>query len=541
MVMVTEIKNIQIMKNMFKNYLIIALLMAMIGGVVSCKKGEEFGEAPRLFRPVIKGDLVSPSNYIEASWQKMTGVKGYIAQISRDTFKTIDRSVNIDSNKIIFEDLLWEQLYQVQIIAVAPDSSKNSKPSFLGAIKTPRFPTIVVDAQLADVGSKSILFKWRNEGDAVTTVKVLSVANNTVVQTINLTTTDISNAYLLVAALLPETAYKIELYSGTKFRGANNYTTKAVPSGVIVDLTAIADKPTVLADTILKVPSGATIILRRGMEYSMPSINLSKPVTIISGENQLVPAQAVIFFNTGSNFAFAANASIDYITFTDVVIRTNDAAGKYVFNPNSAGNIGAITFESCRIENARGVARFRGALTINSLIFNNCLIDSIGGYGILTVDDAASKVKNVTISNSTISRAEVLLVGKSAAESVKINNSTFFRSPIGAKFMVDYNGVAIGTLDFTNNIFGPGKATAATPPVIAVNSFRLSSGTVSGSNNFTTSDFLWSAGALQIPGMTAYTKTASDIFISPATRNFTIKDGGFGGKSTAGDPRWRLK
>src|SRR5690349_18495080 len=98
MVMVTEIKNIQIMKNMFKNYLVIALLMATISGIVSCKKGEELGEAPRLFRPVIKGDLLAPSNYIEASWQKMTGVKGYIAQISRDTFKTIDRSINIDSN-----------------------------------------------------------------------------------------------------------------------------------------------------------------------------------------------------------------------------------------------------------------------------------------------------------------------------------------------------------------------------------------------------------------------------------------------------------
>lgn len=539
--MVTEIKNIQIMKNMFKNYRVIALLMVMISGMASCKKGEDLGEAPRLFRPVIKGDLIAPSNYIEASWQKMSGVKGYIAQISRDTFKTIDRSVQIDSNKVVFENLLWEQLYQVQIIAAAPDSSKNSKPSFLGEIKTPRFPTIVIDQRLADVGAKSILFRWRNEGEAVTTVKVVTVSNNTVVQTINLSATDISNAYLLVAALLPETAYKIELYSGAKFRGANNYTTKAVPSGVIIDLTAIANRPTVLADTILKVPSGATIVLRRGMVYSMPSINLSKPVTIISGEDQLTPAQAVIFFNTGSNFNFAANASIDYIIFNDVVIRTNDAAGKYAFNPNSAGNIGAITFESCRIENMRGIARFRGALTINSFSFNNCLIDSIGGYGILTVDDVNTRVKNITISNSTVSRADVMIASKSAVESININNSTFYRIPLGGRYMMDYNNVVIGTLDFSNNILAPGKATTATPPVTAINSFRASSVSVTGSNNFTTSDFLWSAGASPFPGVTAYTKTAADIFVSPVARDFTIKDGGFGGRNSAGDPRWRLK
>ncbi len=515
--------------------------MALIGGITSCKKSEELEEAPRLFRPVIKGALLAPSNYIEASWQQMTGVQGYIAQISRDTFKTIDRSVQIDSNKIVFEELLWEQSYQIQIIAVAADTTKNSKPSFLGEIKTPRFPTIVVDPVLADVGAKSILFKWRNEGQAVTTVKVVTVGNNTVVQTLNLSATDISNAYLLVAGLLPETAYKIELYSGAKFRGANNYTTKAVPSGVVIDLTAITDRPTVLSDTILKVPSGATIILRRGMEYSMASINLNKPLTIMSGENQLNPSQAIIFFNTGSNFNFAANASIDYINFNDVVIRTSDAAGKYVFNPNSAGNIGAITFESCRLENMRGVARFRGALTINNLTFNNCLIDSIGGYGILTVDDANTKVKNITISNSTVSRADVMLSSKSAAESININNSTFYRAPATGKYMVNYKDVEITMMDFSNNILGPGKGNTSTPPVVSINGYLKSGGTVNGSNNFTTSDFVWSNADTQFPGTTAYSKTAGDIFTSPATGNFSIKDGGFTGRDSAGDPRWRLK
>lgn len=517
----------------------IIALMAIIGGIASCKK-EDLGEAPRLFRPVIKGSLLAPSNYIEASWQKMSSVNGYIAQISRDSFKTIDRSVPVDSNQVIFEELLWEQLYQIQVIAVAADTSKNSEPSFLGEIKTPRFPTIVSNSKSADVGAKSILFKWRNEGQAVTTVKVVSVSDGTVVQTINLSATDISNAYLLVTGLLPETAYKIELYSGARIRGANNYITKAVPSGVIVDLTAITDRPTVLADTILKVPSGATIVLKRGMVYSMPSINLSKPVTMMSGEDQLTPGQAVIFFNTGSNFNFASDANIDYITFNDVVIRSNDAANKYTFNPNSSGNIGAITFESCRIENMRGIARFRGALTINSITFNNCLIDSIGGYGIITVDDAKTKVKSITLSNSTVSRADVMFTSKSAADNIDINNCTFFRSLATGKFMVNYAKLAITMMDFSNNIIGPGKANTATPPVWSIDGYIRSSGTLNGSNNFATSDVTWTNADTQFPGITPYTKSAADIFVSPGTRNFQIKDLGFTGKDSAGDPRWRL-
>ena len=45
----------------------------------------------------------------------------------------------------------------------------------------------------------------------------------------------------------------------------------------------------------------------------------------------------------------------------------------------------------------------------------------------------------------------------------------------------------------------------------------------------------------QLTGLTSYTKTTAELFTDPAKGDFTYKDTGFAGKSTAGDPRWRTK
>jgi hypothetical protein len=519
---------------------ITGVLMLMIV-FSSCKKEDDLGEAPRLFRPTMKGDLASSGNFIEASWQKVKNASSYTIQISRDTFKTIDLSIEVDSNVALIEELRWEQLYQVQVKANAADSAKNSKFGILGAIKTPRFPTIVIDPQLSDVGITSVLFKWRTEGKPVTRVKVVSMPQETVLKEIVLSTTDISNSYLLIEELPAETSLKVELYSGNEFRGDNRYITKAPLSGDIIDLTGITGRPTILADTLGIIPSGATVLLKRGETYSMSTVVLSKPVTIMSGENPLNPTKAIIFFDSGSNFNLPSGANIDFIRFTDVHLRSNDGAGKYVFNPNTSGNVGEIMFESCLIETFRGVARFRGALTVNTFSINNSVIDSIGGYGIVNVDDVNTRVNNISITNSTISRADVILASRSAAKSVIINNSTFFRAPLGGKYIVDHATITDG-IQFNNNIFGPGRGTAATVPVTAIHGYKIATVTAYTANNFGTSDFTWAnATTSGFTNFTIYTKPSTDVFLSPLTRDFAIKDNSFSGKSTAGDPRWRIQ
>ncbi|MBK8090216.1 MAG: hypothetical protein IPK31_21230 [Chitinophagaceae bacterium] len=48
---------------------IIYISMVAILVIAACKKVEDPGEAPRLFRPVLKEALASEGNWIKASWQ----------------------------------------------------------------------------------------------------------------------------------------------------------------------------------------------------------------------------------------------------------------------------------------------------------------------------------------------------------------------------------------------------------------------------------------------------------------------------------------
>ncbi|HTH31591.1 MAG TPA: hypothetical protein VL946_09575, partial [Lacibacter sp.] len=71
--------------------------LATILVLIACKKIDDPGEAPRLFRPVLKEALESNGNWIKTSWQAVAGSASYTAEISTDTFKTVAASVKIDT------------------------------------------------------------------------------------------------------------------------------------------------------------------------------------------------------------------------------------------------------------------------------------------------------------------------------------------------------------------------------------------------------------------------------------------------------------
>ena len=519
----------------------------------SCKKNEwepELdGEAPRLFRPVQKGTMEALGNYIEIAWYQNTQTNKYNVELSVDSFKTVSKSVEvIDTTAISIPDLLWDSLYQVRVIAVHPvDPAKNSRPADFGQFKTPRFPTIVESPVSSDVSRTSILFKWRNEGNPVTEVRLVNPVDDAIISTTPLTAADITNAYVLIEGLTPATSYRIELYSGTEFRGENTYTTKEQLSGVVVDLQGFAPSDVNLKTIVDTISAGGTIVLKRGANYEPASApSFSKSITIMSGDDPLVPEKAKIGMVAVSNFGVAANANIAALTFIDLELYTNDAAGKYLFNPSGiTANIEEMIFDNCIIHDMRGTARFRNDITVGQITINNSIVYNVGGYGVITVDDAIAKVNNFTFTNSTLYNADKLFTSKNnSSGKVIINSSTFYNAILSANFIIDYTSTSLGAaggIDFMNVVLGRAKGTNATPPVYDIKGIRANPTTlVTSSNNFTTSDFTWrSDAAALMPETTPYTKTSADIFTDVDNADFTIKDGGFPGKATAGDPRWR--
>ena len=508
--------------------------------LAACKKTETL-EPVRLFRPVLKEALVSNGNWIGASWQPISGAVTYTAQVSRDTFRTVIATATIDTNVYVFQNLDWDKLYQVRVRANAADTAFNSRFSDLGAIRTPRFPTILNTPTSAEVTEEAVKVSWTTSGAAVTSIKILKGSDSSLVTTVTLTPTDVTNQYRIISGLAASTSYIIFLYSGTSVRGWADFVTLAPLTGNLIDLRSITGRPSVLADTIPIIASGSTVILKRGETYNIASaMSLSKSIMLISGSDLLVPVQAVV--SMPANFNIVSGATIDSLVFKDVTLRGTDYASKYVFNINQACTIGKISFISCKAEFFRGIVRTQAqpAMITNYLV-DNCIIDSVAGYGIITIDVATSKCDNITIRNSTFYKVEKIVTSRNNSVSVTIENCTVNEAPLGnSAYYVDYstsptNNVTNG-ININNCIFGVGKNNAGNAGTRGVRANAAT--TVNASNNYRTADQI-SLGN-DVPNIVTDTRTVPQLFQDAANGNFKIIATGFPGRSTSGDPRWRI-
>ena len=516
-----------------------ACLLILILG--ACKKTETLEEV-RLFRPVTKDALLSEGNWIKASWHPIKEAQSYTAQLSRDTFRTIIKSVTLDTNVYMFDNLDWDKLYQVQVRANATDTVFNSGMSNLGSIKTARFPTILNIPGPSELTDEAVKVSWTNGGAAVTSIKILKASDSSVVTTEALTPTDVTNQYKIISGLSSATAYIIFLYSGTSVRGWADFTTNAPLSGIIIDLRGIIGRPSVLVDTIPIIPSGSTVLLKRGQTYNVPTaLGLSKAITITSGDDLAVPEPANIYIT--SNFNFTAGSVIDYIDFKNVSLKSDSYDSRYVFNTTASATVGRISFENCKVEIFRGVVRLQsGTTTVSNFVIKNCIVDSVKDYAVLTAGVATTKVDNISITNSTFYKLVKFISSTTAgstSSSVLIENCTFNEAPQGggSNYLIDYNtnNVTNG-IQIRNCILGMAKYGGASMQVRGV---RYNTGsTADGTGSYGTSDYLVSANPIQ--NITPYARPSTDIFTDPFNGNFKIKDTNFPGKSNSGDPRWRL-
>jgi hypothetical protein len=518
---------------------IIAILLISL--MAACKKVDDLGEAPRLFRPVVKDALESNGNWVKASWQPITGSSSYTAEISVDSFRTVIARAQIDSSTHIFQNLQWEKLYQVRVRANAQDTSRSSKFAELGQIRTARFPSILNIPTLAEINDNSVKVSWATEGSAVTQVKILLASDSSVVATADLTSTDVSKGFRVISSLKPSTNYIIFLYSGTTVRGWANFQTKASLTGIIVDLRGVTGNVNILRDTLPKVQAGSVILLKRGERYEINStVMINKTLSFMAGDDLLNPDKPLIYMP--QNFNITDGSMIDSIVFNDVRLEGSSYSSKYVFNINTNCNIGKLKFENCTASIFRGILRTQSKPALfGTLEMNNCIVDSISNYGVFNIDVATSKADNIRITNSTIYRAERIITSRNNSLSVLVENCTFNQAPMGnsSSYYVDYstassNNVTNG-ITINNCILGIGKNSNG---AFTVRGIRCNAATViNASNNYRTSDHV-SAGN-DFPNIITYAKASTALWQNPMIGQFKIIDNTFAGRNTSGDPRWR--
>lgn len=538
-----------------KNINIFKGLILLVGLLLLNSCSEETYPETRLFRPVLNsGELKSIDNTIIVDMGKLKSAVSYKIEVSRDTFKTIIRTIDTPQNKVIVGDLLWKTLYQVRATAIAANPEFNSKPSDFGGITTDKFPTIMQSQTSADVTDISVKIRWSVvAGDKeVTSIKVFAGSDEelkTPLASYDTTSAEILAGVKNITGLTPGTKYQIAIYSGTTIRGWDLYTTKpAIPTtGDVIDLRGQTD-PNLLMTT-LKDPatkSGTTIILDGDMTYNCTGYSFDKSITIKSGYSTTSNGAVI---NVTSNFNLAAGSVISSIVFDGITFTGTTTT--YIFNINTGATVEDVKFDNCRISTFRGLIRIQGSGTgyLNNIVFNNSIVTDIRDYGVINVGVKTWKFNNIAMTNSTFYKCQKFIVSVSttAGKSILISDCTLNEETALAQkiFQFPNDGAASSNVTdgvtITNTIIGRGwdmAGTAATYGIDPVDGLTATNFFIN--NSFATADYTVVGNA--IPGFpnATYPNKMTDLWVNPATGDFNFQNSsGFAGTKTSGDPRWR--
>lgn len=553
------------MKANIKYSIFTMLLLSVVSIFISsCNKDEIVYEETRLFRPVLNDELKAELNTIIINLAKIKEATSYTVEISEDSFATAplytfttEKNLIVVNAELTGAELAYNTLYQVRVYANAAEAQYNSKPAFLGSVRTEKLPSIMLDARAFDVTDVLARIRWNPSGDPVDGVKTFAKSDKNLKTPLNSYTVSSSpNAAgeIIIDNLQPNSEYQVAIYSGTRLRGLADYKTliKGVYPGDanVVDLTNSED-PDALTDAFSSAADGGVILLKKGIRYNFPSVQLSKSITI-KGAYDLIESQAELF--TTADWIVTTGVSLQQVVFDDIKIIGEDPAGDYVFNINNSGTptvINDLVFKNCTVTSLRGIARLRGDSFIRNFTIENCIVYNIGGYGIFTCDtDGAGKaaIDNVFLLSSSFYQITAAFTSRQNSQRFVIDACNFNQFTEGGQKFLRYRGGAdnnniLQGLTISNSIFGTGwdKAGTGANSILFVGE-GLTGTSFSVSNTWATSDFVPTAGS-EMAGFPPlnYSGNSTKLWTDPANGNFKFLDSGFTGKYDSGDPRWRVK
>jgi hypothetical protein len=542
-------------------FLIFGLVIINIG----CQK-EEVYEQTRLFRPALKQPLSAIQNVITVNMAKIREATGYVVEVSRDSFKTIDFNIKVDTNYVVLDEqllgegLLYNTLYQIRVTALGATADFNSRPADLGAVRTERFPSIIVLPRNFDVTDTRAKVRWTPSGALVTNIKIFAATDFRLTNSLGEYSVPGSSAAEgehIIDKLNPSTKYQIAIYSGATLRGWVDYETlvpgvdKTAPN--VVDLSESEDPNAVIA-AFPSAPDGAILLLKKGIEYTMPSAGISKSITIKSDYGFSENKAALVVGDAGSNWAFANGAKGIKVVFDDLEVRGKSFDAHYVFNPANTAltDIEELRFENCIVKNFRGIMRIREMVFIRNFIISNSVVSMIRDYGIFTTDtdgENRASIDNIVFKNSTFSKIRALSATRQNIQSWIMEDCTFNEFTSNGQQAFRFRGAAgrnnvVNGMTIRNCIFGSGwdETNTGNTAVIQLNREGMKETAVTVINSWSTTDLSITPGN-EVAGFPSlmYNNTSIRLWADPKAGNFNISDLSFGGRSDSGDPRWRIK
>ncbi|MDR2804838.1 MAG: fibronectin type III domain-containing protein [Dysgonamonadaceae bacterium] len=509
---------------------------------------DDLGTPPRLFRPVVEGTV--GGTWIKITWERYTGTNSYNIELSDAAdFTNILANISTEGEEYTFENLWYNTQYHIRIQGIG-DGITSEPVIYTG--KTAKFPTKLLSPTASDCIDTQIRVKWEVESYDNLQVYI----GKEYIKTIDLTAEDNDEKIVIIRDLNPSTTYTIQAYLGDEYLGEMDYNTviSQIIEGDYVDLRSLdpSEAYSVLTQTYFteleaQYPNGLTVVLSGGTRYEFATINFGASVKFITG---LSFEGSAILEDNGS-FAIVSNANIPLISFDNIIFTDHPSSprdagnfgGRYVFNFNQAnGKLGELILRNCDIRYKRGVIRAQVATQIDKITIENCVMDSLGGYGVTNADHAEAYFKEVVIKNTTISHAEKIAIASKPSptnlcNSVIMENLTVCYAPKGeGNYIIDYNNQTLpGGITIKNCIFGIGWDSK-------IRGMRSATTNITVDGSFRTSDLEWtlnaSTGEAQNPisDLERLSETTTALFADPQNTNFKITNSALLNK--VGDPRW---
>ncbi len=533
------------------------ILLVVLVFVLGCKKEEETLQLSRRFSPsTVTGTNGETS--VKVSWPSslftLPGEATYAIDVSRDlTFSVVEFTTTTSDLSVVITDdkIAVKQDYYARVKALGKDGSGDSNWSVSTSFRITgeQFLLPIPPTDIIDVG---VIVRWKPNPNLTSLVLTPSPSGTPI--TVSLTSTDLAANSKTVMGLTQSTNYSVEVFQAAKTKGITTFKTVPSITGTnIIDLTATTGNPALLLTTLQSnPPSGSVIVLRRGEQYVMTaSYAFNGSIKIVSA---LGFGTNVAIIRPTATFNVVAGSNIDSLVFKDVIIKGGRAANAsytndYVMNVNTASIVKLVRIDGCTIKILRGVVRGQGSgagSRFNNYIINNSVLDSINDFSIAAVSNT-SAFDNIKFTNTTFYKSlkfinhNVAAPNGQGSQSVLIENCTFnevVSNQTANNYLIDYNTNNVaGGITIRNCIFGKTWAAGGTFQQLG---FRAGTSTnLTLANTYSTSDFTFSGSPLS--GTLPYSASSTSLFTAPDVGNFLIKDAGFAGKSTAGDPRWRIQ
>jgi hypothetical protein len=536
--------------------------LALILLIWSACKDDDMGtlNLKRRFQPG-QFDITEGETSVTIAWDAsvftLPGEVEYEIQLSKDpAFGTVEVSTTTAETEVVIPDtdidIRTDYYARVKALGSGRTDDSNWLVSEVFQITGEIF---MLPIQEHEILVTSAIISWETEGVIAKIVATPQGGGGVLEFTVS--AGEATAGTKTITGLTANTSYVVEIFNAEDVgKGSIGFRTKpSYAESNVIDLTGITGNPKILRDTLQDIPSGSVILLKRGEVYTIDNTDaagdrlINKSVTFVSAA-EANPQFARIHLTT--NFNFVASSVIDSVVFKDVIIRGVRPAGAsfdndYIINSNVSATVAKIRLENCNISKLRGVVRLQAAAPgtqVANYYINNCVVDSVREFAVVMAS-AGSAFANVKVTNSTFSHCRRYVNhGVAGNNSLEIANCTFNDLPSGgvegaeANYFIDFNAAnSANPVLITNCILGRTWNEGAGTFVRGVRSGGATNFNVT--NTYTLSDFISTSATFLIPGVSTYTGSSTQVFTDPNNENFTIKDSGFPGATTAGDPRWR--